>query len=153
MTMEKFTQFYNHQHSGRKLTWLFQLCKGELKTQYLPIKVGYTFQVSTYQMGILLMYNNAVSFSWEEILESTGLNPDVLQGQLGILLKAKVLLLSDGSKLGESNSQYSLNFDFKSKKIRVNLNMPIKSEQKTEIEETHKTVEEDRKLLIQVNVY
>ena len=149
-TYDRFTRFYENKHSGRKLNWLFHLCKGDLKTHYLTSsKSGYTFQVSIYQMSILLQYNSSTNYSWEDLQSSTGLNVDVLQGQLGNLIKAKVLLISSG-KLGGSASKYELNMDFKNKKIRLNLNLPVKSEQKAETEETHKTVEEDRKLLIQV---
>lgn len=41
---------------------------------------------------------------------------------------------------------------FKSKKIRVNINMPIKSEAKAESADVMKHVDEDRKLLIQVSL-
>lgn len=42
--------------------------------------------------------------------------------------------------------------EFKSKKIRVNLNMPMRSEQKAESNDVMKTVEEDRKLLLQATI-
>ncbi|ORY05863.1 Cullin-domain-containing protein [Basidiobolus meristosporus CBS 931.73] len=151
-TYERFQRFYQSKHSGRKLNWLFQLSKAELKTHYLKAKTAYTFQVSAYQMGILLHYNNGLSYSYEELQTSTGINPDVLNGQLAILVKAKVLTLSQGENVGEAGSRYDLNMNFKSKKIRVNLNIPIKTEQKVEAEETHKTIEEDRKLLMQAAI-
>jgi cullin 1 len=152
-TYERFQHFYNQKHSGRKLNWLFQLCKGEIKTSYLRgMKTQPIFQVSTYQMGILLQYNTNTSYSWDELVEATGLTPEVLLGQLAILVKAKVLLQSGTGALGESGTKYDLNVDFKSKKLRINLNMPVKSEVKAESEDTHKTVEEDRKLLIQAAI-
>lgn len=42
-----FQKFYQTKHSGRKLNWLFQLSKAELKTNYLKAsKTGYTLQVN-----------------------------------------------------------------------------------------------------------
>jgi cullin 1 len=101
-------------------------------------------------LGILLLYNTSLVYSWEELVQNTGLSPEVLSGQIGILVKAKVLI-SEGP--GATLNKYTLNLDFKFKKIRVNLNIGIKSEQKQESDETHKTIEEDRKLLIQVFLF
>lgn len=42
--------------------------------------------------------------------------------------------------------------DFKSKKIKVNLNQPIKSEVKAESTDVLKTVDEDRKYAIQATI-
>ena len=118
-----------------------QLCKGELKINYLPGR-SYTLQVSAYQMGILLPFNNAPTLTFDELAQTTGLAPKALLSQLQLLCKAKLIL--------ESEKAYSLNMDFKSKKIRINLNVPIKSEQKAETAETHQTIEKDRELVIQV---
>ena len=41
---------------------------------------------------------------------------------------------------------------FKSKKIRVNLNLPIKSETKAETTEVLKIVDEDRKYVVQATI-
>ncbi|KAI9140141.1 Cullin [Paraphysoderma sedebokerense] len=153
-TYERFQKFYQAKHSGRKLNWCFNHSKGELKATYAKgSKTGYTFQVSTFQMAILLPYNNALSYTIEELAQLTALQADILSGSLAILVKAKVLVMSPAdAKVGDAGTKYDLNLDYKSKKIRVNLNMPVKSEQKAESEETHKTVEEDRKMLMQAAI-
>ncbi|KAK0714819.1 ubiquitin-protein ligase-like protein [Lasiosphaeris hirsuta] len=146
---ERFARFYRNKHEGRKLTWLWQLCKGEIKTNYIRnAKMPYTFQVSIYQMAILLLFNEKDKNTYEEIASTTQLNTEALDPSLSILLKAKVLTISDGDKVGPGTA-YSLNYDFKNKKFRVNLNVGMKSETKQEEAETNKTIEEDRKLLLQ----
>lgn len=152
-TTERFNSFYCDKHSGRKLTWLWQLCKGEIKANYIKnTKVPYTFQVSTFQMGILLLYNESDTLDYADIEKATALSPDILEPNMGILVKAKVLLPSPADGKLCAGTSYSLNYNFKAKKIKVNLNVQVKSEQKHEAEDTHKTVEEDRKLLMQVSV-
>ncbi|KAL2813696.1 Cullin [Aspergillus granulosus] len=149
-TAERFQKFYFDKHNGRKLTWLWQLCKGEIKANYIKnTKVPYTFQVSTYQMGILLLFNDSDTLTYPDIQKATSLTPEILDPNLSIFLKAKVLTISpEGSKPGPG-STFNLNYNFKNKKIKVNLNIQIKSEQKVETDDTHKTIEEDRKLLLQ----
>jgi cullin 1 len=150
-TTERFQSYYVDKHSGRKLTWLWQLCKGEMRVNYPKnTKVPYTFQVSTYEMAILLLFNEADTIEYEQILQTTNLNKETLDPNLGILLRAKVLTSNPEDVKYEAGTTFSLNYNFKSKKIKVNLNIAVKSEQKQEAEDTHKTIEEDRKLLIQV---
>ncbi|POV98267.1 hypothetical protein PSHT_14120, partial [Puccinia striiformis] len=139
-TYERFSLYYQNKHSGRKLTWLWQLSRMELKTNYTKTK--YTFMVSSYQGAILLQFNvGGDSLSFSEISTGTGLDDPTLKPTLALLVKQKVLTQDDDT--------YDLNLEFKSKKIRVSLNAPVKAEQKAESADVMKTVDEDRKLLIQ----
>ena len=150
---ERFQKFYSAKHNGRKLTWLWQMCKGDIRANYTKApqgKVPYTFSVSTYQMAILLLFNDSDSVSYDEMFEATKLNKETLDPCLGMFLKAKVLNISPEGAKPESGTSYTLNHGFKHKKLKVNLNIAVKSEQKQEVEDTHKTIEEDRKLLMQV---
>jgi len=109
-------------------------------------------------VAILLLFNENDKNSYEDIVKATQLHADVLDPALGIFVKAKVLNMTnlDGTAVSKDeaekpgpNKTFSLNYDFKSKKIRVNLNIAVKSEQKQEVDDTHKTIEEDRKLRMQ----
>merc|ERR1712146_494226 len=94
--------------------------------------MSYTLQASTYQMAILLLYNDSDSMTLENLVESLGISEEAAKAQMGILLKTK-LITKDGNN-------YNLNMNFKNKKVKVNINMPIKAEQKAESETVHKTI-------------
>lgn len=148
-TYERFANFYNNKHGGRKLTWLWHLCKGEIRANFIKMnKVPYTFQVSTYQIAILLLFNDNDSVSYETIAASTALAKETLDPSIAIMLKAKLLTASPENTTAPGTT-YSVNQGFKNKKVKVNLNIAIKSETKQETEDTHKTIEEDRKMLMQ----
>ncbi|XP_054847161.1 cullin-1 isoform X1 [Eublepharis macularius] len=90
---QRFTAFYASRHSGRKLTWLYQLSKGELVTNCF--KNRYTLQASTFQMAILLQYNTEDAYTVQQLTDSTQIKMDILAQVLQILLKSKLLVLED----------------------------------------------------------
>ena len=139
---ERFSRHYAAKHSGRKLTWLWQLSKNEVKANYLSQKLQ--FQTSTFQTAVLLQFNSNDALTQKQLQEATGLNETTIKPVLIMLTKAKVLQFDDEA--------YTLNVNFKSKKLRVNLNLPIKSEQKVESTDVLKTVDEDRRLLLQATI-
>jgi len=149
-----FHKFYQAQHSGRKLNWLHQLSKGELKTKYLASnKAGYTFQTSTYQMGVLLCFNNEEVMTSEDVQIATQLTDAALRTTLLSLVKAKVLNMDPAEDEEiQKTHKFALNKQFKSKRTKVNINVPVPQQVKEEIDSAHKTVEEDRKLAIQAAI-
>lgn len=151
-TYKNFDSYYGQKHSGRKLTWLWQLCKGEIKANYIKnAKVPYTFMVSTFQMAILLLFNESDTVTYEDAQKATALSNEWLDPSLSVFVKAKVLIPKPENGKAEPGTSYVLNHNFKNKKVKVNLNITVKSEAKQEVEDTHKTIEEDRKLLMQVS--
>ncbi|KAK4999412.1 ubiquitin ligase (cullin) of SCF [Elasticomyces elasticus] len=149
-TYERFQNFYTTKHQGRKLTWLWHLSKGEIRANYVKLnRVPYTFQLSTYQMAILLLFNDSISVSYDDIAAATELDKRTLDPSLGVIVRAKILNAHPEGASTESGTSYSLNMGFKHKKVKVNLNVNIKAEQKQEAEETHKAIEADRVMVIQ----
>jgi len=78
-----FVKFYQMQHSGRKLNWLHQLSKGELRARYGK---KYSFVTSTYQMGILLQFNSNDKMSTDDLQIATQLTQNTLVNTLAVLL-------------------------------------------------------------------
>jgi len=147
---ELFQKFYSGQHQGRKLNWLHQLSKGEIKARY-GTKI-FTFQVSTYQMGCLLPFNNQETISFDELQAETQLTDNVLKATLLSLIKTKVLVMDSKGEDVQKTSKFSPNKVFKSKRNRVNINVPMREEQQKTTDDTLSAVEEDRKLQIQAAI-
>jgi cullin 1 len=99
-TYERFGRYYNNKHSGRKLTWLWNYSKNELRTNYLNQK--YILMTSSYQMAVLVLYNDNDTLSLNEIATATGLNKELLSQVMVPLVKSKILI-------NEENDQYDLN--------------------------------------------
>lgn len=88
----QFEGFYHNRFNGRKLTWLHHLCQAELRIGYL--KKSYVVTVQTFQMAILLLFENTNALTCKEIRETLQLNAEHFQRHAISLVESK-LLLSD----------------------------------------------------------
>lgn len=71
---------------------------------------------------------------------------------LQALIKTKVLVNETKSEEVQKTNKFTVNKLFKSKRNRVNLNVPMREEQQKVADETLSAVEEDRKLQIQAAI-
>ncbi|KAJ1735990.1 ubiquitin ligase (cullin) of SCF [Coemansia biformis] len=165
--VDQFTQFYQDKHSGRRLNWLWQYSKADLKVFFpgatgAAAKTGYVFTVSTYQLAILLLFNAdsgpgtgygteaGPSLTLAQIMAATELDRDLVESEMDVFCKARVLTSSTGKV--SDDARFALNGGFKSKKLRMNLAGLKRPDQKREANEIQRAVDTDRLVKIQAAI-
>jgi len=162
---EVFSKFYLGKHNGRKLTWQYNMGTADVVGN--GYSQTYTFTVSTYQMAILLLFNENEQLSLGDIHESTKIPTYDLKKHIVQMCKAadedskkssKLLLpktdekesaTDDKKKSVVSNTTIFIpNTAFKSKKIKMNLNPPVGVEDAQKKKTTETQIEEERKWVV-----
>jgi cullin 1 len=87
---DHFRIYYQTMHPGRKLMWLWNYSKHELRTNYLDQK--YILMTSAYQMAVLLQYNDNDTLSLDELAIATNIEKDLLMQALQPLVKSRILI-------------------------------------------------------------
>nr|XP_048693663.1 cullin-2 isoform X2 [Caretta caretta] len=146
----KFELFYSQHFSGRKLTWLHYLCTGEVKMNYLC--KPYVAMVTTYQMAVLLAFNNSETVSYKELQDSTQMNEKELTKTIKSLLDVKMINHDLDKEDIEAESTFSLNMNFSSKRTKFKITTSMQKDTPQEMEQTRSAVDEDRKMYLQAAI-
>lgn len=147
-----FSKFYLSDHSGRRLTYQTNMGTAELRAQFNPKR--HELSCSTYQMCILLQFNQTKQMSYKEILAATGIPiPDLKRNLLTLACaKYRVLLKKTKERTIKEDDVFVWNEKFKSKLFRVKIMTIIQKETVRQRTETQKKIDEDRKHQIEAAV-
>ncbi|XP_035752712.1 cullin-2 isoform X1 [Egretta garzetta] len=149
-SVQMFELFYSQHFSGRKLTWLHYLCTGEVKMNYLC--KPYVAMVTTYQMAVLLAFNNSETVSYKELQDSTQMNEKELTKTIKSLLDVKMINHDSDKEDVETESTFSLNMNFSSKRTKFKITTSMQKDTPQEMEQTRSAVDEDRKMYLQAAI-
>ncbi|XP_054166315.1 cullin-2-like isoform X2 [Oppia nitens] len=175
-SVSSFEKFYASKFNGRKLTWLHHLCQCEIKFGFT--KRAYSVVMGTYHMAVLLLFESTDQLTYHELQENTKLTDEQLQRHLQSLIDHKILLV-DGNTSSKSNEStdeelsntatsstfptqsqqspetvYTLNLNYSNKRMKFKITAVQQKEvqQQQEVEQTHASVDEDRKLYLQAAI-
>eukprot|EP01132_Coremiostelium_polycephalum_P004125 gene4125-5161_t len=149
---EAFKTYYLSNHNGRLLFWQTNMGTAEVKANF-PSKT-HELQVSSYQMVILLLFNESPKLTFKEISEQTGISILDLKRNLQALtsIKNKILEKEPQTKTIDETDVFIYNSKFKSKLFRVKVMAVVQKETPVEATETRQKVDEDRKHQIEASI-
>lgn len=150
---EHFTTFYMSQHTGRRLTWQTNMGNADLKAIFVNRK--HELNVSTYQLCILLLFNEQSLLSYKEIDQQTQIPAVDLKRALQSLACAKYKIIHKEPKSREVNEDdvFCFNESFQSKLYRIKIGtVAAAKENDAENQQTRQRVDEDRKPQIEAAI-
>ncbi|KAK9750794.1 hypothetical protein RND81_02G222400 [Saponaria officinalis] len=152
---EKFRSYYLGTHTGRRLSWQTNMGTADIKATFGKGQ-RHELNVSTYQMCVLMLFNNADRLTYQEIEQATEIPSTELKRCLQslALVKGKNVLRKEpmSKDIGENDS-FLFNDKFSSKFYKVKIGTVVsQKESEPEKLETRQRVEEDRKPQIEAAV-
>ncbi|RYR33115.1 hypothetical protein Ahy_A10g047690 [Arachis hypogaea] len=152
---EKFRAYYLGTHNGRRLSWQTNMGTADLKATFGKGQ-KHELNVSTYQMCVLMLFNNADRLTCKEIEQATGIPLLDLKRCLQSLACVKgknVLRKEPMSKDIAEDDTFFFNDKFTSKFFKVKIGTVVaQRESEPENLETRQRVEEDRKPQIEAAI-
>ncbi|KAF5755013.1 putative cullin protein, neddylation [Helianthus annuus] len=152
---DKFKTYYLGTHSGRRLTWQTNMGSADIKATFAKGQ-KHELNVSTYQMCVLMLFNNGDGLSYREIEQATEIPSLDLKRCLQSLACAKgknVLRKEPMSKDIVEDDVFFFNDKFSSKFYKVKIGtVAAQKESEPEKQETRQRVEEDRKPQIEAAI-
>ncbi|KAL3622406.1 Cullin-3A [Castilleja foliolosa] len=152
---DKFRSYYLGTHTGRRLSWQTNMGTADLLATFGNGQ-KYELNVSTYQMCVLMLFNNTDRLSYGEIEQATTIPSSDLKWCLQSLAceKGKNVLRKEpmSKDIGEGDV-FSVNDGFTSKLRKVKIGTVVaQKESEPEKQETRQRVEEDRKPQIEAAI-
>ncbi|KNA14415.1 hypothetical protein SOVF_107790 [Spinacia oleracea] len=152
---EKFRSYYLGTHTGRRLSWQTNMGTADIKATFSKGQ-KHELNVSTFQMCVLMLFNNTDRLSYREIEQATEIPAPELKRCLQSLacVKGKNVLRKEpmSKDIGE-NDDFLFNDKFSSKFYKVKIGTVVaQKESEPEKQETRQRVEEDRKPQIEAAV-
>lgn len=152
---EKFRSYYLGTHTGRRLSWQTNMGTADIKAIFGKGQ-KHELNVSTYQMCVLMLFNNADRLSYKEIEQATEIPASDLKRCLQSMACVKgknVLRKEPMSKDIDEDDAFFVNDKFSSKFYKVKIGTVVaQKESEPEKQETRQRVEEDRKPQIEAAI-
>ncbi|GAB2297208.1 hypothetical protein Dimus_031321 [Dionaea muscipula] len=152
---EKFRSYYLGTHTGRRLSWQTNMGTADIKATFGKGQ-KHELNVSTYQMCVIMLFNNTDRLTYKEIEQATEIPAVDLKRCLQSLacVKGKNILRKEpmSKDIGE-NDVILFNDKFASKFYKVKIGTVVaQKESEPEKQETRQRVEEDRKPQIEAAI-
>jgi cullin 3 len=125
--IDRYTKFYLDKHTGRKLSWQTSAGAAELKASFGSGPDNHRRHelcVSTYQMCILLLFNDADTLTLGQIRMKTHIPDSELRRHLISLCTPKHRILRKGSRgrgINSDDDAFTFNTEYTSKLKRVRI--------------------------------
>eukprot|EP01134_Creolimax_fragrantissima_P007481 CFRG7481T1 len=143
-SLKYFEDFYHEKHNGRKLQWMHHVSKADIKLHYLDKR--YEIQCTSYQVSVLIMFNDDTSYTYAQIAEKTKLEKNELDKTIESLTKVRIITH------GKAKDVYTLNKNFESKRTKLKITSAVPIEQAKETREAYGAVQEHRVFYLQATI-